>query len=402
MIKIVDMSYSNRIKFGFQLLLFFIGFESLAQKNYSALVQPVYSGNESTALSIYDTSPESPDGKYICFIKYPAIAQGGHLAPPVRAEVMLKNRETGKIFKVKDVYCNNHNGANALWINDSLVAFQTNHFKDFEIYNVHSQKSEFGIIDGELGHKSFGNVIFYSKCNARLLIPDNSRTPYKPQEEGFFSLDCLTGKSKQFIKQSEIIAAFMKQNKKVTDNETKILHLEPNSSNTKIMFDYRYRSENGTSWHDMHGIVSDDGSDPTWVKVRPMHVVWFDDETMFGVDTEDSKKRIFQYDLTGKKLEILGGTSTHVGVSPDRKWYIGESDFYKAEADGFTRVYLYKRGQTSPYALLAEWKNSKITWEWVAHVNPSFSYDGKRAYFIRASTNEDKFEAVSMELPEFD
>lgn len=396
------MIYSKMLKKALLCFYFLIGFEAIAQKDYTGFVKAVYNGTESTALSIYDTAPESPDGKYICFVRYPAIAPGGHLAPPVRAEVMLKNRQTGVVTKMKEVTCNNHNGANALWINDSLVAFQVSHFQDFEIFNIHSQKSVFEKIAGELGHKSFGNVLFYSKCNARLLIPDKSRTPYDLPEEGIYAFDCLTGKTTQVIQQSNIIAAFMKQNEKVSDNETKILHLEPNPLNTEIMFDYRYRSNVTNSWHDLHGIVSADGSDPRWIKVRSMHVVWFDNTSMFGVDTEDQEKRIFQYDLYGRKKEMLGGTSTHVGVSPNKKWYIGESDYYKPEADGFTRVYLYKRGETRPYALLAEWKNAKITWEWVAHVNPSFSFDGKRAYFIRALNNEDKFESVSIELPEFE
>jgi hypothetical protein len=396
------MVSSEMLKKALLCVLLTFGFESIAQKDYTGFVRAVYNGDESTALSIYDTSPESPDGKYICYIRYPAIAQGGHLAPPVRAEVMLKNRQTEVVTKIKDVTCNNHNGANALWINDSLVAFQESHFKDFEVYNVNSQKSVFGKIAGELGHKSFGNVLFYSKCNARLLIPDQSRTPYDLDEEGIYVFDCLSGNSTQIIQQSEIIAAFMKQNKKVSDYETKILHLEPNVLNDKIMFDYRYRSDSNDSWHELHGIISADGSNPTWIKVRPMHVVWFDNTSMLGVGTEDPENRIFCYDLYGQKKELLGGTSTHVGMSPNKKWYIGESDFYRPEADGFTRVYLYKRGETRPYALLAQWKNAKITWEWVAHVNPSFSFDGKRAYFIRAIDDEDKFESVIIQLPEFE
>jgi hypothetical protein len=376
-----------------------IGAKAVAQSDYSSFVKPVYMGVESTAMSIYDACPESPDGKYVCYIKYPAIAEGGHLAPPVKAEVMLQNRQTEDVVKIKDVSCNNHNGANSLWINDSLLVFQVNHFQDFEIFNVRTQKSVFGIIPGELGHKSFGNLLFYSKCSARLLTPDKTRTPYDKKDEGVYAFDCLTGKSTQIIRKSEIIADFMKQNKKVSDYETKILHIEPNPANDKIMFDYRYRSDSNDGWHELHGIVSVDGRNPRWIMVRPMHVVWFDNNSMFGVDTEDPENKIFRYDLNGKKMELLGGTSTHVGVSPNREWYIGESDFYKPEADGFTRVYLYKRGETRPYALLAEWNNAKITWQWVAHVNPSFSFDGKRAYFIRAINNEDKFEAVSIQLP---
>jgi hypothetical protein len=390
----------NMRKIFFVIILLVSGLYSHAQPDYSKFVKPVYRGIESTTLSIYDTSPESPDGKYICFIKYPGIVQGGHLGMPVKANVMLKNRASGTTRMIFEVSCNNHNGVNALWINDSLLAFQVNDFKDFVIYNIHSNRSVFGLTEGEIGHKSFGNLLFYSVCNARLLVYDNTRTLYKSEREGIYSLNCITGEIIQVVRKDDIIEAFVTQNPDVSKNETKILHVDPNLQNDKIMFDYRYRSNSAKAWISLHGIVNANGTEIRWIKVRPMHVVWFDDNSMFGLDTEDREHKIYRYDLYGKKIEMLGGTSTHVGASPSREWYVGESDFYKPEEDGFTRVYLYKRGDKQPYALLSEWKNTKITWTWVAHVNPSFSTDGERVYFIRASNSEDRYEAVFIDLTE--
>lgn len=375
---------------------------SYAQLNYSKYVKPVYEGIESTTLSIYDTNPESPDGKYICFVKYPEIAHGGHLAMPVKANVMLKNRTSGNTRMIFEVLCNNHNGVNAIWINDSLVVFQVNDFKNFTVYNIKSNQSVFGLIDGELGHKSFGNLLFFSVCNARLLVYDKTRTLYQSEHEGIYSLNCITGKITLVVRQDDIVGAFVAQNSNVSKNETKILHVEPNPQNDKIMFDYRYRGDSTKAWISLHGFVYANGTGIRWIKERPMHVVWFDDNSMLGVDTEDCEHKIYRYDLYGERLEMLGGTSTHVGASPDREWYVGESDFYKPEKDGFTRVYLYKRGEKKPVALLSEWNNSKITWTWVAHVNPSFSTDGKRVYFIRASNSEDRYEAVFINLAEIE
>src|SRR5690606_9295523 len=128
------------------ILLFLTISNSFGQLDYSQHVGPIYEGKESTALSVYDTDPESPDGKNICFIKYPGIAKGGHLAKPVPASVMIKNRATGKIRKIYDVKCNNHNGANALWVNDSIVAFQLSDFKNFVIYNIKTDQVVLGPI----------------------------------------------------------------------------------------------------------------------------------------------------------------------------------------------------------------------------------------------------------------
>lgn len=368
------------------------------QLDYSWSSEPIYQGAESTALSIYDTNPESPDGKYICFTKYPEIAKGGHLAKPVEAQLMLKNRVSGKISKIFDVKCNNHNGVNAVWINDSLLAFQVTDFKEFVVYNIATNQIEFGPIEGELPHKSFGSTLYFSLNNARLLVLDPTRAPYDKDCEGIYALDVINGKINLVAKLEDITSEFMAQNPKVNSNEIKILHLEPNPSNDKLMFDFRYRNKTDQSWVSLHGFMYTDGTGTREVKERPMHVVWFDNNSMFGVDTKDIGFNIVRYDLYGKKIEVLGGTSTHVGVSPNRKWYVGEGGFYKPEKDGFTRVYLYKKGIKKPYALLAEWKNKKITWDWVAHVNPSFSSDGKRVYFIRASNTEDRFEAVYVDL----
>jgi len=391
-----DVHSARRIVFAIAWLV--SGLCSYAQLDCSKYVKPVYEGVESTALSIYDTNPESPDGRYVCFVKYPEIARGGHLEKPVKAHVMLKNRATGVVRMIFEVSCNNHNGVNAVWINDSLLAFQVNDFKDFAVYDVQSNRSVFGLVQGAIGHKSFDNLLFFSVCNARLLVYDKARMHYPAEREGIYSLNCITGEITQLVRKGDIIEAFVAQNSNVSRNETKILHVDPNPRNDKIMFDYRYRSDSTKAWVSLHGVVFANGTGARWVRERPMHVVWFDDNSMFGVDTEDREHKIYRYDLYGEKLEMLGGTSTHVGASPDREWYVGESDFYKPEADGFTRVYLYKRGHKKPVALLSEWDNAKITWTWVAHVNPSFSADGKRVYFVRAPNAEERYEAVFIDL----
>jgi len=372
--------------------------ESKAQINLTSLVNPVYTGKESTAFSIYDVNPESPDGKYICFTRYQTIVQGGHGGPAAKANIMIQERLTGKTRKIYEVTCTNHNGANAVWVNDTIVAFHVNHLKDFAVYNVLRQKSMFGLISGELPHKSFNNSLVYTVCSSRLYEIDTTRTKYSPSEEGIYQLNCLTGKKKMIVAKSEIVKTFIAQNQEITGNRATILHVEPNPKGDKILFDYRHFKGQK---YELQGFVNADGTGIRWVPVRPMHVVWFDNNSMMGVDTSDPEKRIYQFDLQGNRKEMLGGTSTHVGGSPNRKWYVAESAYYVPENDGFTRVYLYRRGEVKPYALLAESNNSKIIWQWVAHLDSSFSADGKRVYFVRAVDNADKFEAVSIDLTDF-
>jgi Tol biopolymer transport system component len=129
-----------------------------------------------------------------------------------------------------------------------------------------------------------------------------------------------------------------------------------------------------------------------------MHVIWYDENTMMGVDMEDPKKKIYRYDLNGQQLELLAGKACHLGISPNRQLIAGEFGFYRAEPDDYTRLYLYTKEEPEPIGIVDQWANEKITWWWVAHVNPSFSADGRRLYFIRAVDGEEKFEAMVLDL----
>ncbi|MEM1136669.1 MAG: hypothetical protein AAGI07_12600 [Bacteroidota bacterium] len=293
----------------------------------------------------------------------------------------------------------NHNGANAIWINNTTIALQIEHFKNFEVYDVETGRSLFGSINGELGHKSFNDIIFYSRCANRQLPKNETKRLYPKQEEGIWKFDLSSGKSSQIIKKKKIIKKFIKQNPDITGNDVQILHVESNPAGNKILFDYRHKKQpNDKRRKQLQGFVNADGSGVKWIPERPMHVVWYDNETMFGVEMDDKQKKMHRYDLEGNNLELLAGSACHLGISSDRNWFAGEFGFYKNEPDGFTRVYLYKRNETKPHAVLSAWQNAKITWRWVAHVNPSFSADGKRLYFIRAVEGMDKFEAVYIDL----
>ena len=87
------------------------------------------------------------------------------------------------------------------------------------------------MVRGELGHKSFGNILVYTKCNRRLLGPDKNRLPFDAEEEGIHSLNCITGEKTQIVRKIDIIKAFRTQNPNVTKNEAQILHVEPNPLN---------------------------------------------------------------------------------------------------------------------------------------------------------------------------
>ena len=384
------------------LLLIAIPYYSIAQIDLTQSAKPIYQGNESTALSVFDTNPESNNGKTICYTRYPKIVNAGHEGPCVQAEVVLMDRKSKKTTIIDTVWATNHNAANAVWINNDLIAYQVDHFRNFSIYSIKQKKKIYTKIDGELGHKSFNNKLYYTISNWRLKYlyqrTKVKHTKYSANQEGIWCLDLNTGKKNKVVSLTKIADTFNQQNPEITSNEATILHVEPNPINTKISFDYRHVKNDGERAKQLQGFVNANGTDIRWVATRPMHVIWYDNDNWMGIDMSSNLKHNYKFDTKGNKLELLSGSGCHMGSSPDRKWFISEFGYYWAEKDGYTRVYLYKKGNPKPYAKLAEWNNSKVTWKWVAHVNPSFSADGKRAYFIRARDDQDKFEAVMLDM----
>jgi len=176
----------NQTRFYFLLTVFSLVLicEIFAQRDLSPWIKSVYQEEGSTALSIFDTNPESPNGEKVAFVYYPEIVQAGHQGPEVEAIVMVKNRKSNQVKEICKTWVTNHNGSNAFWVNDSLLATQVAHQKTFEVFDIVSGRSLFGKIEGELGHKVTGNCIFFSRCNSRRMARHPERIPYPKKEEG--------------------------------------------------------------------------------------------------------------------------------------------------------------------------------------------------------------------------
>lgn len=376
-------------------------YSCFAQVDLSNHVKRVYEGEKSTTLSIFNTNPESPNGRYLAYLKYKEIVKGDHRGPEVEAYLMIKERETAKTTEIATVHTTNHNGANALWVNDTLITCQIEHLQDFEIFNVKSGNSIHGRIRGELGHDARNNLIYFSRSNERLMELHKNRKPFNTSEEGIWTLDIISGKERQIVGLHKVENVFKQQNPDINNDRVQLLHVTPSPNGSKILFDYRhFKNPDDKKRKQLKGYVNLDGTDLRWVPKRPIHLVWLDENSFTGIDLQDDKKYVKRYDTYGNFIEISAGSSCHLGVSPDNQWLSGEFGYYWHEKDGFTRVYLYKNKETTPTAILAKWQKAKITWKWKAYVNPSFSSDGERIYFIRAVDGEDKFEAVYINLKE--
>ena len=355
-------------------------------------VEPVYQGSESTCLSIYGTSPENPSGTKLCFVRYSEIAQGGHSGPLVRATVCIKDMDSGDVAELSEAEVTNHNGATAIWVDDHLLAFQKLYLNKFEVYDaltrelLHQER-------GELGHRCTTGVIPYAACNHRFrrFNPDAEAIPR--DDEGIYTLNPHTKERKQIISLHDILEAIRHRHPTISTSEVEVLHVDPSPCGNNILFDYRSESVDGKNGGNYQGYVNADGTDCRILPVRCRHTLWFDNDSYYGPRDIDTAK----YDLQGNKIEVLGGTSIHTGMTPDGAWYGGDRRGGNGGIDGETSIYLFRRGRMEPVALVGKWSYSQVTWDWVAHPNPAFSCDGKRFYFIRA-TGDDRFEACCFDM----
>ena len=119
---------------------------------------------------------------------------------------------------------------------------------------------------------------------------------------------------------------------------------------------------------------------------KPVHQLWFDDETYMatrqfnqGRHIEMETSYIARFSKDGEELEILGGISNHMDGSPDRKYFAGDHCY----PDYAPNVYLYRRGDKTPVYTFEIPQNEYTTWKKQVHPNPSFSRNGKRLYFNR-------------------
>jgi len=368
------------------LLLPLAGFcaTSFAQIDMREYPKPISTRNGSTLLSIFNASPESPDGKLLCYTFYKDL----HVKD---AQIIIQERATGKEKVLSNAKLGVHNGANAVWINNKLIAAASPDNHHFKVFDATTGKTVFGPIDGDLPHKSVGDLLFFAR----------NRETSDVSQLGIWVLDCNTGDLRQVISQDALYRALHALDSNISDANVLLLHTDPSPTNDRVAMGYRYGGGGGDKQTPVLAYCNvADGTGVGMLKNRPMHPLWYDNDSFMGIFTGETQKRISRYNMAGDRIEILAGTTTHAGASPDRGWFVGEGSYYKPDDDGYNRVYLFKRGEETPVALFAQWKENEVTWKLRAHVSSSFSADGQRIYFNRG-TDDLRSEAVVVQLADY-
>ena len=337
---------------------------------------PVVGCPDTTTFGIFGTSPESPDGKRICYTKFLHTPQAKQKAP-IPGELWVCNRDLTHHrmltpFEIKPV----HNASRASWIENDRIAFSEH--DQITVIDTNTGERIFDPIQGDLGH---------SARSDRLLFWSGNRNENGAVEEQ----DLETGICRTLVTATQIRAC-VESFTRESIPPFSVKHLQYNLDGSRIGF--RLHGPR-TDMLTMNGAGDDLQVYPAQ---KPVHQLWYDNDTVMGVwkrtESEGQDSHYFRWNFEGEVLESLAGRISHGAASADRAWYAGESCEYFSSP---IRMSLYSHGETSPTGVCFDHSHEHITSNLRYHVNPAFSRDGRRLYFSQAVSNQ-KVEARFSDL----
>ena len=351
-------------------------------------ITKICEGDFSTLLGMNGGMVESPDGSKIIYAKKKSLEND-------ETEIFICDRNLQNHKKIFDVHCGNHNGPSATFITDNLIVFRDGEdgLPVFRILDINT---------GEVKHKIFAKE---SHCAENGKYPFSlsneflGKNPDYPEIDrcGIYILDILSGDIKLAATEDDILNMVKSHGLTPTEFTASMSHVQLNPSATAVMMRLSVKE---CPVFGALGCIDLDTRKTHIIPDKPVHQLWFDDETYMatrqfnqGRHIEMETSYIARFSKDGEELEILGGISNHMDGSPDRKWFAGD----RCYPDYAPNVYLYRRGDKNPIYTFEIPQNEYTTWKKQVHPNPSFSRDGKRLYFNR-QTLDGKTEAVFADI----
>ena len=351
-------------------------------------ITKICEGDFSTLLVMNGGMVESPDGSKIIYAKKKSLEND-------ETEIFICDRNLQNHKKIFDVHCGNHNGPSATFITDNLIVFRDGEdgLPVFRILDINT---------GEVKHKIFAKE---SHCAENGKYPFSlsneflGKNPDYPEIDrcGIYILDILSGDIKLAATEDDILNMVKSHGLTPTEFTASMSHVQLNPSATAVMMRLSVKE---CPVFGALGCIDLDTRKTHIIPDKPVHQLWFDDETYMatrqfnqGRHIEMETSYIARFSKDGEELEILGGISNHMDGSPDRKWFAGD----RCYPDYAPNVYLYRRGDKNPIYTFEIPQNEYTTWKKQVHPNPSFSRDGKRLYFNR-QTLDGKTEAVFADI----
>ncbi len=334
--------------------------------------------NKCSAFAYFDQTPESPDGSRIAYIVYEGNPSSAKRLP-VSLWICDRDMTRHRLVTKNVIVTNYHNGSMGHWASNDLFVIGCDGYQEVRVIDVNTGYTVFGPYTkcwpGGISHN--GLVLLHTVAGSNIGGP------------GLFSLDTGTG--------------FLTKIADTYDFE-------------KFYDEYQWTGDaDPRTWRFVHGKYSPDGkkiaccisphggpqyffiADADGSDIRifgnrmpqkgqdiPLHYQWYDNEHIFGADQEtlDGSPNNLQvkiWDLDGNYIRTAAGQSNHPAMSPDRRYFTGDSFYY----DDPSWLVIYRNGETKPAAVVFEEEGIYPMWMLSAHANPAFSRDGKRLYYKR-------------------
>jgi Tol biopolymer transport system component len=322
-------------------------------------------GTNST-FSYYNTSPESPDGEMLFYVKI--LTQQLERNTPLDGELRVTTTDLTEDRLVAELQnFRVHNGVNAQWLDNDRIAYYTD--GKIHIANLAGQQLITPFEAFSIGHSPFEDKILY--------------TAISPETDLYtiYEYNTLSNEHREIADANtfiDITDQFPISNPRPMDDR-RIRHPKYSPDGSKIAF----RIDIGDGEIDNHLVTMNiDGGDIIYFGPKPMHFAWFDNETMMGHDNQiddgqPNDRSARRWTLDGEFIETLAGEGNHLSVTEDRELYATES--WYNENPVILRV--YRKGITTPVLQINVSTDSQTVWELGNHVNPAFSRDGRRLYF---------------------
>jgi hypothetical protein len=341
--------------------------------------------NANSTFSYYNTTPESPDGSLISYVKILSNQRDRYTT--LTGELWICNTNLTGHKKVTDL--NNfqvHNGVNAQWVNNKTIAFLDD--GKIRVVNLKGEDQIPAINAADIGHHPHDEKILFS----RVAEETNYWTVYE--------CDISNGETTQ-IADASTFADIVNHFSSADFNEMtewKIIHLQYSPDASKIAM--RVSVGSGGEHHNHLVTMNRGGGDIRFFGPKPMHFAWYDNSSIMGHDNQidDGKpnnKNARRWTLDTEFIETLSGTGNHLAASDNRELFASESWYNVLPVV----LKVFNKGKEYPMWQDTVSADDITVWELGNHINPSFSRDGKRVYF-RKNVGPRQFQAWMVVLPE--
>lgn len=377
---------------------------------------------QSSCFGYYNSSPESPDGKKLVYMKFYKVPETNLGNDAALWLFDLETQEKRKLIDIKDA--NIHDGAMMNWVDNKHIAYQDGalskiNFDDYDqlrrsnydnvsVINIETLKKRTFRVKGRIGHHPHDGKILVTSMH------DVSG------RWGLYEVDVASGKDRFICDPTffePLIDEKLKEGRDV--KYWKFLHAfySPDGKKAAVRMTIRGHKEYVPGGGDQNqiAIINTDGTNPMMFGIIPLHFGWFDNDVIFGFagkgyglgpdspqmkgcDVQEAGMYLFNIgDGTRAPycLEKISAPGNHSAVSYDKQWYASEN-MYREDS---VELRIYKKYEELPTAIAAKNFYGARTWgsPGPVHVNPCFSRDGNRLYFTEV-TDGKRFQAKWVDI----